>query len=75
MVMSADINAVKKPTTNLGKSFKDSNYQIFNRSQPVAANIIGIAKKKENSFAVWHFKTNSTPPSIQCNGETVQISV
>ena len=62
------INAEKKETKNpiakTGISGVDKWPMFFSRSYDVAANIVGIARKKENSVATFRSRPKHMPPMI-----------
>jgi len=64
MTMRAVINATIKPVVKRGKSDKERYLIFFKRSYDVAANIVGIARKKENSVAVFLSRPITRPPMI-----------
>ena len=57
-------NAVINPTINTGKSFLLKILMFETKSKIEAAKIIGIAKKKENSVAVFLSRPAISPPII-----------
>jgi len=55
---------VMKPTAKTGTSPKLKRSRLFSRSKVVAANMMGIATKKENSVAALRDRPKMTPPSM-----------
>lgn len=52
------------PTKSVINPFCAIMCRDFHKSKPVAANIVGTAKRKENSVAVTLSKPDTNPPTI-----------
>ncbi len=64
MTISAEKNDVTKPTAKSGMSEGESACRFESKSYPVAANMVGIARKKENSTETLLSNPASSPPMI-----------
>ena len=64
ITITADIKADIKPTAIITQESKLRTEEFLYKSYNVAANIIGIAKKKENSAAAFLDSPEQTPPII-----------
>ena len=62
MTISAEKNDVTNPTAKSGMSESESAYRFESKSYPVAANMVGIARKKENSTATSLSNPMISPP-------------
>ena len=64
MTISAEKNDVTNPTAKSGMSDSESVCRLESKSYPVAANMVGIARKKENSTATSLSNPMISPPMI-----------
>ena len=64
ILIAAIINETTKPKPKLRKSELEKESADFTRSNPVAAAIVGMASRKENSTVVWRFILTIIPPII-----------
>ncbi len=64
MTSSAEKKEMKKPVAKTGVSLALRLLMFFNKSYDVAANMVGIAKKKENSVAVFRSRPKHMAPII-----------
>ena len=62
MAASPLMKDTTKPTKMKSRSPWDRACQDFSRSYPVAANMVGMARKKENSVAACRDRPKSSPP-------------
>src|SRR5688500_14130905 len=60
----AERNDTTNPTAKTGASPTDKVSRLLNRSYPVAANMTGIARKKENSVAARRERPRLRAPMI-----------
>lgn len=61
MAIKAVTKAVMKPVESSDISDGEKLKFVLNRSSPVAAIMVGIAKRKENSTADWRLRPASCP--------------
>lgn len=64
MLMSATAKEVKKPTVRRPIWSKENRLAFLARSRPVAASMVGTARRKENSTIVFLFNPRARPPII-----------
>src|SRR5260221_14224022 len=61
---SANTKLTTNPTAKGARSSPERSSRYFTSWEPVAANMIGTARKKENSVATWRERPNIIPPMI-----------
>ncbi|MEK7097677.1 MAG: hypothetical protein AAB906_02425 [Patescibacteria group bacterium] len=64
MLKIATTKEVTRPAAKTPQSFELNSPALFKRSRPVAANMVGKAKRKENFTIVFLFTPNIRPPMI-----------
>lgn len=66
--LTAKIEAIKEkrePMPRRMNSCAENEKPVFRRSYPLAAAIVGMANKKENSTASTRFRPENRPPTIE----------
>ena len=64
MAMMAATNAVTKPTIKKLSWLEEKRWMFLNKSKPVAAAMVGMAKRKENSTMAAREIPKIRPPTI-----------
>lgn len=64
MTIYAIINEIEKPVRRRNISCFEKIIPVFMRSSPVAASIVGTARRNENSTAIERLRPRARPPII-----------
>ncbi len=64
MTKIAETNAARVPTTISSRLEVEISLRFFSKSKAVAAKIVGMAKKKENSVATLRLNLSKSAPII-----------